>query len=164
MKIVEAITKKQIEIAEELFREYQHFLNVDLCFQGFEEELATLPGKYAEPTGAILLAQEGDVIVGCVAVRALTDTTNSHKNIRVCEMKRLYVKESFQGFSAGRFLAETVIEKAKQLGYQKMKLDTLQRLEKAISLYKKLGFHEIEAYYENPNLEVVYLEIDLTAS
>lgn len=154
MKIIQATSPEQIQIAANLFREYQSYLNVDLCFQGFEQELATLPGKYAEPGGAILLAEHGEQIAGCVAVRLLKDD--------ICEMKRLYVTEGFRGLSAGRMLAEAVIEKAKQLGYKRMQLDTLQRLERAVGLYTKLGFKEIQPYYTNPLNEVVYWELDLS--
>ncbi|TQV87218.1 GNAT family N-acetyltransferase [Aliikangiella coralliicola] len=143
-----------MDVARQLFREYQEFLGEDLCFQGFEQELASLPGKYASPEGAILLAKhEGDMI-GCVAVRALKGDT--------CEMKRLYVKTVSQGLSAGRKLAEAIIKKAKELGYKKMQLDTLERLERAVELYEKLGFKEISSYYENPLNKVIYLELDLT--
>ena len=124
IKIVEALDKAQIEIARQLFREYQEFLNVDLCFQGFEEELANLPGKYAFPQGSILLAMQDDIVLGCVAVRALKD--------KVCEMKRLYVLPQGQGKGIGRKLAEAVINKAKVLGYETMQLDTLERLNAAI--------------------------------
>jgi len=153
MPIIEAISPHQIKIAAELFREYQQFLNVDLCFQGFEKELATLPGKYADPTGAILLAEQNGEIAGCVAVRLLKDD--------ICEMKRLYVKNEFQGLSLGRKLTEAIINKAKDLGYKKMQLDTLQRLDRAIGLYEKLGFKQIKPYYTNPLNEVVYWELDL---
>jgi len=153
MKIIEATSLAQINIAADLFREYQQFLNVDLCFQGFEDELTNLPGKYAEPSGAILLANLEDEIVGCVAVRLLKDKT--------CEMKRLYVRPQAQGHSLGRLLAEAIIKKAKQLGYKKMQLDTLQRLDRAIGLYVKLGFREVQPYYSNPLDEVVYWELEL---
>ncbi len=153
MKIIEATSNQQIKIAAELFREYQQFLNVDLCFQGFEQELASLPGKYAPPSGAILLAEHMGEIAGCVAVRLLNDD--------VCEMKRLFVKDEFRGLSVGRKLTESIIDKAKQLGYRKMQLDTLQRLDRAIGLYEKLGFREIKPYYANPLDEVVYWELEL---
>ena len=153
MHIIEARSLEQIELAASLFREYHQFLNVDLCFQGFEQELANLPGKYAEPTGSILLAEYQDEIVGCVAVRAINEQN--------CEMKRLYVRPSSQGLSAGRLLVEAIIVKAKQLGYHKMRLDTLKRLDTAIGLYLKLGFVEIDAYYTNPLSEVVFLELQL---
>lgn len=154
MDIIEATTLQQIETAANLFREYQQFLDVDLCFQGFERELVTLPGKYAPPSGAILLAEHEGEIAGCVAVRLLKGN--------ICEMKRLYVKDEFRGLSAGRKLAEAIITKAKQLGYKKMQLDTLQRLDRAIGLYTKLGFKEITPYYVNPLDEVVYWELDLS--
>jgi putative acetyltransferase len=150
--IIEAKTTDQLDAARDLFREYQAFLGVDLCFQGFEEELAGLPGKYADPGGAILLAQHQGEFIGCVAVRPLKG--------EICEMKRLYVKPSAQGFSAGRLLAEAIITKAKKLGYQKMQLDTLKRLERALVLYEKLGFNPISPYYANPLDEVVYLQLD----
>ena len=156
LNIIEATSPHQIEVAAELFREYQQFLEVDLCFQGFEQELATLPGKYAPPEGAILLAEQNGEIAGCVAVRLLKSD--------ICEMKRLYVKDEFQGLSLGRKLTEAIIDKAKQLGYKKMQLDTLQRLARAIDLYEKLGFKQIQPYYANPLTEVVYWELDLTTT
>jgi len=159
MKIIPAISSSQINIAANLFREYQQFLNVDLCFQDFEKELSNLPGKYAKPRGAILLAEHQGDIVGCVAVRS-TDKTATGKT--TCEMKRLYVKPSAQGLSVGRLLAESIILVAKQLGYEIMRLDTLKRLDKAIGLYQKLGFQEIEPYYANPLDEVVYWELALS--
>ncbi|MBV1911787.1 MAG: GNAT family N-acetyltransferase [Kangiellaceae bacterium] len=151
MQIVEATSAQQIKIAAELFRDYQVQLGVDLCFQGFEQELATLPGKYAAPTGAILLAYHEEQVIGCVAVRP-TDN-------QICEMKRLYVRDEFRGLSAGNKLANAIIDKAKELGYQKMQLDTLERLGSAIGLYKKIGFVEIQPYYANPLDEVVYWEL-----
>jgi GNAT superfamily N-acetyltransferase len=155
MKILKVKSKKELETAATLFREYQTFLDVDLCFQGFEQELATLPGKYAEPFGAIFLAEQKGSYVGCVAVRPIKDD--------ICEMKRLYVRDEHRGLSAGRLLAEKVIAKAKKLGYKTMQLDTLERLESAVALYKKLGFVEIHPYYDNPLNEVVYWELDLTS-
>ena len=153
MDIIEATTPQQIKIAADLFREYQQFLDVDLCFQGFEQELATLPGKYAAPEGVILLAEQNGEIAGCVAVRLLKGD--------ICEMKRLYVKDKFQGLSLGRKLTEAIIIKAKNLGYKTMQLDTLQRLDRAIGLYEKLGFKQIKPYYANPLDEVVYWELPL---
>ena len=153
MNIIEATTPQQIKIAADLFREYQQFLDVDLCFQGFEQELATLPGKYAAPEGVILLAEQNGEFAGCVAVRLLKGD--------ICEMKRLYVKDEFQGLSLGRKLTEAIIIKAKNLGYKTMQLDTLQRLDRAIGLYEKLGFKQIKPYYANPLDEVVYWELPL---
>ena len=155
IEIVQIDNSKELDAARQLFIEYQQWLNTDLCFQGFEQELASLPGKYAEPHGSILLAKHQNEIIGCVAVRQLKDD--------ICEMKRLYVKPESQGLSAGRMLAEAIVRKAKILGYQKMQLDTLQRLDRAIGLYEKLGFKEIRPYYDNPLDEVVYWELDLTS-
>lgn len=155
MNIVEAKSSDQIECARQLFREYQAFLGEDLCFQGFDKELANLPGKYQDPTGAILLAEHNDEFVGCVAVRPIEN--------QICEMKRLYVKPQAQGLSAGRLLAEAIIAKAQSLKYEKMQLDTLKRLERALALYQKLGFKEISPYYANPLDQVIYLELDLLA-
>ncbi len=153
MKIITVASANQINIAANLFREYQQFLDVDLCFQGFEEELSNLPGRYAEPQGAILLAEYQGEIVGCVAVRSIDKT--------ICEMKRLYVKPWAQGLAAGQLLAESIILTAKRLGYETMRLDTLKRLDKAVGLYQKLGFREIKPYYVNPLDEVVYWELAL---
>jgi len=153
VKVFPVSNSQELAIARQLFIEYQQWLNTDLCFQGFEKELASLPGKYAEPNGSILLAEHQGKIIGCVAVRQIKDD--------ICEMKRLYVKPEFQGLLAGRLLAEAIIQKAKELGYKKMQLDTLQRLDRAIGLYEKLGFKEIKPYYDNPLDEVVYWELDL---
>ena len=153
MEIVEAVSDHQLGVAAELFREYQEELAVDLCFQGFEEELATLPGRYGPPGGSILLAVQGGETAGCVAVRPSEG--------EICEMKRLYVRERFRGRSAGRKLAEAIIEKARLLGYEKMRLDTLERLERANRLYASLGFTEADAYYDNPLDKVVYWELVL---
>lgn len=151
--LVEVSEKSQMNQVAQLFRDYQSFLGEDLCFQGFEDELANLPGKYAHPYGAIFLAEHGDKIIGCVAVRPLKDDT--------CEMKRLYVKPEAQGLKAGRLLAEAIIDKAKALGYKKMQLDTLERLVPALKLYENLGFKRINSYYSNPLDQVVYLELEL---
>ncbi len=153
LKIIQATTPEQLETARNLFREYQQFLNVDLCFQGFEEELASLPGKYAAPYGEILLAEFDGKMAGCVAVRAIKGD--------ICEMKRLYVKDEFRGLSIGKKLAEEIIKKAKQLNYKKMQLDTLERLQAAMGIYQQLGFKKISPYYANPLDEVVYWELDL---
>ncbi len=153
MQIVEALTSNQIMSASVLFREYQSFVGGEVCFQGFENELANLPGKYAYPTGAILLAKYRDEIIGCVAIRQFKDD--------ICEMKRLYVKPDYHGLSAGRKLTESAIEKAKLLGYRILQLDTLRKLETAINLYAKLGFKEVQLNNEKSNNEVVYWRFDL---
>lgn len=142
-----------MEEAGQLFREYQQFLNVDLCFQGFEQELASLPGKYALPNGAILIAKYHGELAGCVAVRSIEGDT--------CEMKRLYVRDRFRGLSIGKKLVDTIISRAKQLGYRKMQLDTLKRLETAMGIYQQSGFVQISPYYANPLEQVIYWELEL---
>ena len=143
-------TQSQLVCVRQLFVEYSDSLGISLCFQNFEQELATLPGKYAPPKGALLLAYDEDLAIGCVALRELD------KNI--CEMKRLYVRPPWRKCGAGRALAVAIIAAASQIGYQRMRLDTLGTLAPAISLYHSLGFQEIPAYYENPNDSVVFME------
>lgn len=144
---------QDLEEVKQLFREYASFLQVDLCFQGFESELAKLPAKYAEPEGAIFLAKVNDMPAGCIALWKLEDG--------VCEMKRLYVKPEFQGLGLGKQLANILIEEAKQKGYNKMKLDTLQRLSAANALYTNLDFIKTIPYNVNPEEDVVYYEKEL---
>lgn len=153
MKIKHAHTKTEIEAVRDLFREYEAFLKVDLCFQSFEEELAGLPGKYARPNGDLLIGLDGKKIIGCVAVRRLQNN--------VCEMKRLYVKPEARGTGLGKQLALRIIEVAKELGFSVMRLDTLDWLKEALYLYEELGFQKRDPYYENPLPGVVYLELDL---
>ncbi|WP_304234914.1 GNAT family N-acetyltransferase [Jiulongibacter sediminis] len=139
-----------IETVRSLFRAYEKGLGLDLCFQGFEEELAALPGKYAEPEGCILLYISEGEVGGVVALKAL--------ETEICEMKRLYVKDEFRGQKIGKTLARAVIEEAKRKGYLLMKLDTLARLVPAVDLYRNLGFKETEAYNYNPDETVLYFE------
>ena len=153
MDIIRAQTPEQIEEVRKLFREYERFLNVDLCFQKFDEELAGLPGKYAPPDGALFIAVDGKKIAGCVALRKLEDG--------ICEMKRLFVRTQFRGKGVGRLLAKRIIDEAVTLGYKIMRLDTLDRLKEAMSLYESLGFKRIDAYYDNPLHGVVYWELKL---
>ena len=136
-----------------MIREYAAILGVDLCFQGFEAELDGLPGKYAPPSGALLIALHQDEAAGCVALRDL-----GHG---VCEMKRLFVRPQFRGLGLGRQLADAIIAKAGQLVYLLMRLDTLDRLSEAMRLYERLGFRKIPAYYDNPLAGAVYWELDL---
>jgi ribosomal protein S18 acetylase RimI-like enzyme len=143
----------QLETVKELFREYAEKIQVDLCFQNFEEELASLPGKYALPKGRIVIAYVDGIAAGCVALRPFDNHT--------CEMKRLYVKESFRNMKLGKALAQHIIAEAKTIGYDTMVLDTLRTMESALGLYKSLGFVETQAYYENPLDEVVYLRLNL---
>jgi ribosomal protein S18 acetylase RimI-like enzyme len=143
-----------IETIRSLFIEYQQWLNVSLCFQGFDKELATLPGKYAPPSGRLYLALSDGAVCGCIALRPMEETG-------VCEMKRLYVREAFRGQGIGRMLTEKVVADAKGIGYVTMRLDTLQQMESARGLYRQLGFTDIPAYYSNPIDDVVYLELSL---
>lgn len=143
----------QLETVKELFREYAVQIHVNLCFQNFEEELASLPGKYALPKGRIVVAYVDDIAAGCVALRPFDNHT--------CEMKRLYVKESFRNMKLGKALAQRIIAEAETIGYDTMVLDTLRTMESALGLYKSLGFVEIQAYYENPLDEVVYMSLNL---
>ncbi len=136
----EARGKADIAIVRTLFREYQQQLGVDLCFQGFEAELASLPGAYAAPTGTILLATHLDELVGCVAMRALDE--------RRAEMKRLYVRETARGSGAGLLLVEALVGDAQHRGYTQLVLDTLPSMTAAHRLYERCGFVEIAPYHE----------------
>jgi GNAT superfamily N-acetyltransferase len=136
-----------------LFGEYQAWLGVDLCFQDFEAELKSLPGKYAPPGGRLLLARIDAEVVGGVGMWPLGED--------VCEMKRLYVRPPWRRTGSGRRLAEAIVDVAAREGYARMRLDTLARLGEAMALYRSMGFVEIPAYYENPLGDVVYMERDL---
>lgn len=136
-----------------LFREYADSLGVDLCFQNFEKELADLPGDYAPPTGRLLVAMDETQLAGCAALRRVDD--------QVCEMKRLYVRPTYRGAGLGRKLAEAVIAAARDVGYGKMRLDTLPSMKEAIKLYHSLGFAEISSYRFNPVEGVKYMELEL---
>jgi len=125
-----------------LFEEYAAALSIDLCFQGFTQELAALPKMYGPPGGALLLAEIDATPAGCVAVRPLDATT--------CELKRLYVRPTHRGHNLGRQLAESALDTARALGYRRIRLDTLPEMQQAQRLYESLGFHDIPAYYGNP--------------
>jgi ribosomal protein S18 acetylase RimI-like enzyme len=153
--LVEARTAADVEQVRRLFRAYADWLEVDLCFQGFEQELASLPGRYAPPAGRLLLAKLGNEAIGCVGLRPLEPG--------ICEMKRLWVEPGFGGHGLGRALAERIIDDARAAGYTRMRLDTFPaRMQAAQHLYRALGFHEIPPYYHNPFEGVVMLELDLT--
>lgn len=139
-----------------LFREYADSLGVDLTYQGFDEEVARLPGEYSAPRGTILLAETDAGVIGCVGVRPLADA--------MCEMKRLYVRPAGRGLGAGRALAEAAIRFAKHSGYARMRLDTLPQMQGAQALYRSLGFHPIEAYRFSPVEGTVFLELLIASS
>jgi GNAT superfamily N-acetyltransferase len=153
MQITQATTPEQIGAIRELFQEYADGLRVDLCFQGFTVEMATLPGLYAPPRGRLLLAMGVDGPAGCVALRPIDET--------VCEMKRLFVRAAFQGHGLGRILAREVISEARSIGYATMRLDTLPAMHSAIRLYESLGFVRRSAYYATPLQETVFMELKL---
>ena len=144
-------------IAAQLFREYADSLGLDLAFQNFDNELAQLPGDYAAPRGALLLAYVDGALAGCCALRPLdnADIPNA------AEMKRLYVRRAFRGFGLGRQLAETILDAARQAGYASVLLDTLDDMEAARNLYADLGFQSIEPYYHNPIPGAHYLKADI---
>lgn len=153
-EIIEARTAGDIEHARELFREYSAWVEIDLCFQNFEKELAELPGNYAAPDGRLLLAFHNAQLAGCVGLRKIGEG--------ICEMKRLFVREAFRGQGIGRYLIETVIRKAKEIGYERMRLDTLPpQMNDAIALYRSFGFTEIESYYDNPVPGAKFMELRL---
>jgi putative acetyltransferase len=153
MEVVEGTTSQQLQIIRELFTEYANSIEIDLCFQGLDRELAELPGKYAPPDGQLLLAMQGENAAGCVALRKIDEG--------VCEMKRLYVRPAFRGQNIGRKLANEIISAARQIGYERMRLDTLSSMKPAIALYESFGFNRIPAYYENPSDRAVFMELKL---
>ena len=147
----------EMEAVRDIFREYAETLGVDLCFQDFERELTGLPGDYAEPRGALLLAEVEGAIAGCCALRPLD--TADYPN--ASEMKRLFVRKAFRGFGLGRELAEAMLDRARQAGYACVLLDTLDNMESARALYTDLGFAEVPPYYHNPIAGAHYLKVDI---
>lgn len=148
-----ATTDTDYAEAEALFKEYAAWLNIDLGFQHFEEELKQLKTMYGKPFGGIILCSNGSECIACAGIRRI-DAENA-------ELKRMFVKESFRGKSLGSTLLEKALQLAKDCGYKKVKLDTLHTMLPAMELYKKYGFKEIPAYYHNPNPTAVYFEIIL---
>ena len=154
MRFIQATTEVEIEQARELFLEYAAWLGFSLCFQNFDQELADLPGRYAPPDGRLLLAFVEDQLAGCVALRQIDEG--------VCEMKRLFVRNGFRGHELGRKLIDAIIDEARAIGYQKMRLDTLPaQMATAIHLYRSLGFKEIAPYYETPVEGALFMELSL---
>jgi GNAT superfamily N-acetyltransferase len=135
--------------------EYATWLEFKLCFQGFEEEMRTLPGKYAPPAGRLLLALWDEKAAGVIALRPLAEPG-------VCEMKRLYVRPEFRAHGIGRVLAERVIAEAAEIGYTKMRLDTVPgKMDRAIAMYRELGFKETQPYYNTPVGQTLFMELAL---
>jgi putative acetyltransferase len=154
LRLTQATTASDIQQARELFQEYEASLKISLCFQNFEQELANLPGDYAPPRGRLLLAREFDELMGCIALRPLGPTT--------CEMKRLFVRAEYRDRGLGRVLIEAIIEEARKIGYTHMRLDTIaDRMERAIALYRSIGFVEIPPYRQNPVDTATFMELDL---
>jgi ribosomal protein S18 acetylase RimI-like enzyme len=141
-----------LPVARQLFREYADGLGIDLCFQDFETELATLPGKYAPPAGRLMLAWSGTEAVGCVALRPIDD--------RSCEMKRLYVRPEVRGRQLGRRLAQRICDEARLAGYRRICLDTLPSMSAAVRLYTELGFRSVAPYVYNPIEGAIFLGLD----
>jgi putative acetyltransferase len=158
--VVKRLAVKQVESAaqiaqaRELFLEYAQSLGFSLCFQNFDKELAGLPGDYAPPEGRLLLATYEGRLAGCVALHPLES--------QICEMKRLYLRPQFRGKGLGRALADEIITEARQIGYQRIRLDTVEpRMKDAVAMYRKIGFQEIAPYCSNPIAGALYMELEL---
>jgi len=146
-------TPDDLDTVRALFKEYEEFLGFDLCFQDFQKELQNLPGDYSPPNGCLLVAEDSGAVIGCIALRPL--------NPKECEMKRLYVRPAGRGKGLGQKLCNEVIRRARQTGYERMKLDTVSKLKTAIELYRRLGFEPCEPYCENPQPDVEYYQLPL---
>ena len=151
--LVDGSAAAWIPRVRELFREYERWIGLDLEFQQFADELATLPGDYAPPRGRLWLATSDDELAGCIAMRAITP--------EICEMKRLYVRDAFRGQGIGAQLITQLRADARAIGYARMRLDTLPMMTTAIAMYRQLGFRNIEPYRYNPHAGALYMELDL---
>ena len=156
LTVEEVSSGEELREARSLFLEYAESLGIDLCFQGFEQELGTLPGKYARPRGRLLLARWKEEVAGCIAVREIGPG--------VCEMKRLYVRPAYRALGIGRALILRCIGEAQTAGYEAMRLDSLPSMTSALALYREFGFQEIPPYRENPVDGAVFLELQLGTS
>jgi putative acetyltransferase len=154
LAFTQAETPTHISQARELFLEYAQSLGFSLCFQNFDKELATLPGDYAPPDGRLLLAEYEGQLAACVALHQI--------GFEVCEMKRLYLRPQFRGKGLGRALADRIIAEARQIGYRRMRLDTVEPvMQDAVAMYRRLGFQEIAPYCANPIAGALYMELPL---
>jgi ribosomal protein S18 acetylase RimI-like enzyme len=154
LSFLQAESAAQLDQARELFLEYAQSLGFSLCFQNFDKELAELPGDYGPPQGRLLLAEFEGQLAGCVALHKLDP--------QICEMKRLYLRPQFRGKSLGRILADRIIAEARQIGYDRMRLDTVEPVMKdAVAMYRKIGFREIAPYRANPIAGAMYMELQL---
>lgn len=154
--ILSVVSSEHLKLVRELFEEYSASRPGDPALVDFPEEIANLPGRYAPPEGAMLLAFDGDQLCGCVALRQLDPQT--------CEMKRLYVRPVCRRSGIGKVLAEAIIAEARQIGYWRMRLDTIPGMDRAQALYRRLGFQEIPAYRYNPNPGTLFFELTLKES
>lgn len=154
-EILAVNTPELINETKTLFRAYEKWLNVSLCFQGFEEEVKSLPGKYAPPDGRLYIVKYAGKYSGCIALRKIEDG--------ICEMKRLFLMEELRGKGIGNTLVAKIISDAKSTGYKTMRLDTIkEKMPKAVEIYIKHGFVETDPYYHNPNPHTLFMELDLT--
>ena len=154
LAMAQAETASQIAQARELFLEYAQSLGFSLCFQNFDAELAGLPGDYAPTEGRLLLATLENKLAGCVALHRLDSST--------CEMKRLYLRAQFRGKGLGGALTKRIIAEARQIGYERIRLDTVEPVMKdAVAMYRRLGFREIDPYRANPMAGALYMELEL---
>jgi GNAT superfamily N-acetyltransferase len=163
-----ATSAADIDLARALFAEYARSLDFDLCFQGFEHEMAALPGAYAQPRGRLIIAAEAGSAFGCVALRPLAGASSCDGasargacGASVGEVKRLYVRDTYRGGGWGRRLAQTVVDEARAIGYRELKLDTHGSMHAARALYASLGFRPCAPYYHNPLPDVIYMSLAL---
>lgn len=152
IEIRKAVSPDDLEIVRDLFKEYERFLQSDICFQSFEDELKNLPGSYSAPDGALWLAFAEEQSAGCVAMKRLNKTAS--------EMKRLFVKPEYQGHGIGKELITVVIKESIQIGYERIKLDVLPKSESAIKLYQDYGFKPTNPYYSTDQV-VYFFELEI---
>ena len=157
LELVMPDSRELFDATREIFGEYAASIGIDLCFQNFDAELASLPGEYAPPRGALLLAFVDGELAGCGAMRPIAGTDYAN----ACEMKRLYVRRAFRRFGLGRALTQALIDRAIEAGHSVMLLDTLDEMESARELYESLGFEDIPPYYYNPIAGAHYLKCEL---